>query len=277
MERYRFTRRISLALKQGGVIKVLHRISEVVDTKTLQEEQQKFNAYYDIHEAEYNRVLTILDDHLSRDTYQAIVEYMRGIDLKKVQHCLRLPQYFQKDICKLGEDTVFIDGGAYVGDTIEEFVKYTNGKFGKIYAWEPDQENLVSLSKMAQKEKRIHIVRKGLWNKEETLCFSENATDKSKIDETGNSTIPVSAIDMEHKDEKISFIKMDIEGAEMNALSGAKNTILKNKPLLAICIYHSYEDYYRIPLWIKELVPEYHIYVRAHSDSPGEAVVYAVI
>ena len=84
---------------------------------------------------------------------------------------------------------------------------------------------------------------------------------------------------MDHCDEAqaATFIKMDIEGAEMNALRGARTIIQKNKPKLAICIYHSDEDMLRLAEWIHETVPEYKLYVRQHSNCICETVLYAVL
>ena len=70
---------------------------------------------------------------------------------------------------------------------------------------------------------------------------------------------------------------MDIEGAEQNALEGAKDIILRNKPKLAICLYHKPEDLWEIPLYIHSLVPEYKIYIRHHSHTNEETVMYAHI
>ena len=73
------------------------------------------------------------------------------------------------------------------------------------------------------------------------------------------------------------FIKMDIEGAERNALIGAKNTIIKNKPVLTVCIYHKPEDFFDIPLLIEETVPgEYEYYVRQYRYGQSETVLYAM-
>lgn len=80
-----------------------------------------------------------------------------------------------------------------------------------------------------------------------------------------------------HPGDKVTFIKMDVEGSELESLKGAKNTILRDKPKLAICIYHKPEDMVTIPLYIKELVPEYKLYVRHHSNSWAETVLYAVL
>ena len=77
--------------------------------------------------------------------------------------------------------------------------------------------------------------------------------------------------------DKVTFIKMDVEGAELESLKGAEKTIRRDKPKLAICIYHKPEDMWTIPLYIKELVPEYKLYIRHHSSGVCETVLYAVM
>lgn len=79
------------------------------------------------------------------------------------------------------------------------------------------------------------------------------------------------------KGERVTFIKMDIEGSELAALKGAANTIRSQKPKLAICIYHSPQDMLKIPIYIKSLVPEYKIYIRHYTDMMLETVCYAVL
>jgi hypothetical protein len=79
------------------------------------------------------------------------------------------------------------------------------------------------------------------------------------------------------KNEKITFIKMDIEGSEPQALSGAEEIIKKQKPKLAICVYHKPEHLWEIPLYLKKIVPEYKIYIRHHTPLEYETVCYAVI
>ena len=90
--------------------------------------------------------------------------------------------------------------------------------------------------------------------------------------------VPVVAIDrVVAEEDKVTFIKMDVEGAELESLKGAKETILRNKPKLAICIYHKPDDLIDIPLYINELVPEYKLYIRHHSNDRGETALYAVM
>lgn len=97
------------------------------------------------------------------------------------------------------------------------------------------------------------------------------------INKDGEEYIEVDSIDNLLSDIPVTFIKMDIEGAEMEALKGAEKVIRVYKPKLAVCIYHRYEDLYEIPMYIKSLVPEYRLFVRHYSDSPSETVLYAVV
>lgn len=77
--------------------------------------------------------------------------------------------------------------------------------------------------------------------------------------------------------EGASYIKMDIEGAELKALEEARNTIVNYKPKLAICVYHKPEDIIEIPLYIHKIVPEYRFYLRHHSKTAEETVLYAIV
>lgn len=78
--------------------------------------------------------------------------------------------------------------------------------------------------------------------------------------------------------DRVTTIKMDIEGSELEALKGARETIRRDKPKLAICIYHKTEDLWEIPLYIKSLIPEYRFYIRHHGPSGlYDSVLYAVM
>ena len=100
----------------------------------------------------------------------------------------------------------------------------------------------------------------------------------SRITETttGTVTIETAAIDEIVKDDKVTFLKLDVEGAEMKALQGAKNTIMKNKPRLAVCIYHKPEDIIEIPAHLLSLNPDYYFYIRYYNFSYNETVLYAI-
>lgn len=192
-------------------------------------------------------------------------------------------QYFEEGIIKLEDKEVFVDGGCLDLRTSETFLKrveecgYTADR---VYAFEPDKDNLRKCEEKIT-EKAFHnvsLIDAGLWEADTYLGFLSGADAGSHIVEEINdeNQIRVTTIDSSIGG-KVTFIKMDIEGAELEALKGAKNCILKFKPKLAICIYHKREDMWEIPLYIKTLVPEYKLYIRHYSNLAIETVLYAVI
>ena len=179
---------------------------------------------------------------------------------------------------------VFVDCGAFDGDTVRMFKKVTKRMGVKNYncvCFEPDADNFVSLK---HNHPDVTAFNCGVWSETTVLCFSTGNGDASKVvdgmeNKAGSSIvkIPVRCIDDIDECKGASFIKMDIEGSEQNALIGAKETIIKNRPKLAICIYHSDEDMIKIPKMIHEWVPEYRLYIRHHSNTLAETVLYATV
>ncbi len=199
-------------------------------------------------------------------------------------------QYFDLKIVSIDESTVFLDAGAYVGDTIERFLRYGQGKFAKIYAFEPSPNNFRVLESNVQKNytedvaRRIHLFNCGLSLNEETLYFSSDTNTlgggSAQMDENLEAgelrNISTVLRGGDNSVDDITFVKMDIEGAEMDALRSMADMIKKNTPTLAICVYHKPEDLWEIPLYIHELSPKYKIYLRHYSNCFCETVCYAV-
>lgn len=192
-------------------------------------------------------------------------------------------QYFVKDIIKIDDGEVFIDGGGYTGDTIQQFIdtaKAEGAKFRRIVCFEPNEENYSLIRKFYGKRQDVKIIPKGLSDEEKTLWFEgEQAGFRASSGGEGRAnavSLPVINIDAVPECRDATWIKMDIEGSEMDALKGAKETILRNRPKLTISIYHSDADMIRIAEYIHEMVPEYKLYVRHHSQSQLETVLYAV-
>ncbi len=185
-------------------------------------------------------------------------------------------QYF--DVWTPLEKEVYVDGGAYNGDTVLDFVTWTHKDYQKIFIFEPVDEMERCISQILDKEKVNNTIlyKNALWNKVEKLSFIENDSG-SHISMIGESKVQGVNLDEIVQDEKITFIKMDIEGSELKALEGAKNTIMKNKPRLAICIYHKPEDIIELPLYILDLVPEYKFHIRHYCSNMWETVLYASI
>lgn len=184
-------------------------------------------------------------------------------------------QYFDEDFLVYDKHEVFVDAGCYNLVTSKELYKIHGGVTA--YAFEMDPVNYRKCEKIKQMEKLdwVKIFPYGLYSSRRKLLFTPGELGSSAIDSSGNEYAEVAALD-EIISEKITFIKMDIEGSELEALKGAKNTIIRNKPKLAICIYHKMSDMYEIPLYIYSLRPDYKFYVRHYTTYACETVLYAV-
>ena len=210
-----------------------------------------------------------------------ICEFLTRSDVSKenivpVGFCDFDDMYFD-EIINFGKDEIFVDAGVFDADTSIRFAnKCTDYK--KIYLFEPDEVayDVSKTSLELRNIKNTQLTPVGLWHKEDTLHFN-NSFSGSHIDDTSETIIKVNTIDNLLKDIPVTFIKMDIEGAELNALYGARETILKYKPKLAISVYHKPEDIVQIPEYITSLVPEYKLYLRHYSNCQYETVLYATL
>ncbi|MCD7724858.1 MAG: FkbM family methyltransferase [Clostridiales bacterium] len=234
----------------------------------------------DIDDAIIDKLKNILDDEASRKLVDVLVDKRRNGFMDYTDIMSSGTEYFVDEYFSKDKDEVFVDGGAWDGDTIEEFCKWTGNQFKAIYSFEPDSIMIEKIkNKLYKFDNRIHVIPKGLYSKKTRLPF--NNTDSvysGRITEKniGNHYIDVVDLDTEIQ-EKVSFIKMDIEGAEIPALQGAKNMIMRNKPKLAICIYHKPNDLWEIPLMLKEWVPEYKMHIRHYGMRYYSTILYAYI
>lgn len=182
------------------------------------------------------------------------------------------PMYFDK-IFTPSKDGVFVDGGCYTGSTIDDFIKW-NGDYKKIYSFEPEFEQYKRCKERYAKDAKVEILNNAVWDKREILHFMNNGAGSHV---SSDSTICVEGISVDEVvgNEKVTFLKYDIEGSEMKGLMGAEETIKRNKPDLAICVYHKRDDLYTIPYYILSLCSEYKIYLRHYQLSKYETVLLA--
>lgn len=193
--------------------------------------------------------------------------------------------YFSQEFYSISNDEILFDCGAFTGDTIEDFVSFTNKKYKKIVAFEPDEKNLVKLKSLVEKEKlpNVEISQSATGKKNGKISFLVTGNMGAKVvnSEKGSKSNNMSTVDLIKLDNLIDYhptlIKMDIEGAELDSLIGATQVIKTQKPKLAICIYHMPFDFYEIPKFLKSLVPEYKFKVRQHEPGFCETVLYAYI
>lgn len=191
-------------------------------------------------------------------------------------------QYFESDIMKPEKNEVFVDAGFFVGDTSRRFAHWCGMQYDKIYAFEPDDDNIHRYLSSDNKIDRLEIVNAAAWNIDTELCFEQGRKQEhgqgsaSCVSNTGSVKVNARSIDSVLDSQKCTFIKMDIEGSELNALRGAEKTIQKYHPKLAICIYHKPEDIVDIPRYLHQICPGYKMYLRHYSNCDVETVLYAI-
>lgn len=247
------------------------------------------------HMQEVLAVFDMLEDDFSKETYANILLFR----MKKAQQNFALVQRdhqyfalpeFMKD---LYYQEVFVDCGAFIGDTIENYLKERGGVFQKIYAFEPNNSIYEALSVRMERirrewnipEGKIELIHAGIGEKE---CQIQDPADMKETPddsrfvilnqaEVEKGGIQICSIDGYFANNSISFLKADIEGFENQMLYGAEYVIRRDQPKMAICLYHSPFDMYRIALKIKELCPSYKFAIRQHAYTINETVLYAYI
>ena len=207
----------------------------------------------------------------------------RGFHIHQIDNDLRLEKYIEPrmyfDLPYLSRDKneVFVDAGALDGDTSIGFTKWSRGVFDHIYCFEPDKQNYsVCVERLAFLKERVSVKNTGVWDKKGELSFDAGGFASSRISEKGTDRIKVMPLDKAIGEKRVTFIKMDIEGAEKQALKGSMSIIKENKPKLAISVYHCPDDIITIPNMILDYRDDYRFYLRHYSLHAYDTVLYAV-
>ena len=235
------------------------------------------NVHQLIRDAEAGRGL--LGDEKSQKIFDAIICRASGanIDIMSMLNIFEGNQYFPSDLINLSSHESYVDVGAYDGDTIRQFLRNCNNKFNKIYGFELDKNNFAKLESNLSSLPNtadIEIYNIGAWNKRESISYSSGLT-QSTIG-AGEEIALAAPLDEIIHNKEITYIKMDIEGAEIAALMGASKIIADKKPKLAICVYHKISHLWEIPNLIHQLLPDHNIFLRHHTRLEYETVCYAV-
>lgn len=224
---------------------------------------------------EYAKTYELLADDKSKEIFNKVMNFKISFDLDFMQGFTNNhdEQYFDKELIGDIKNICFVDGGGYIGDTAREVIK-NFPDFKKLYLIEPLHDNM----RLAQRElgeyENIEFIPLGLSNHKATLSFNDEKS-FSTMYGTGTQSVEVDTLDNMIEDQ-VDFIKLDIEGAEQDAIEGARNTIKKYTPILAICIYHKAEDWYKVPQKVLEINPNYNVYLRHYMEGIFESVMYFI-
>lgn len=247
-----------------------------------------FDAFYAaLHFEGFAAVHELLDDERSRDVLRAVLAAMLTGEKSYCEAVFEKDQYFcLPRFCGV-EKEIFIDAGAYVGDSVERFIWTHYGVFARIHAFEPGARQHRALKartdrlveEWALDPEAIVINRSGLGAGEAQMASASQSGQLQSLAlgtaGAGPGAVTVTSLDRYLDGAPASFIKADVEGMEMALLQGAAETIARCRPKLAICVYHYPSDIPQISSYLKSLVPDYRFALRHHSPQLMETVLYA--
>lgn len=210
----------------------------------------------------------LLADGQSRRVYKNVLSFYRTGEIELLDEITTDKKEAFESILKLGSNEVYVDLGAYNGDTIDEFLEYSNGSYRKIIALEPNAKNFEKLKTNCEKMKNTELWQLGAYSRNTTLEFNNKAGRNSAIAEGGVKTRVVT-VDTILCGTAATYVKADVEGADYETLLGMEKTLRENKPKLNFSAYHRFEDIFRLPLLINRMNPEYKIYLRHHPYIPA--------
>ena len=226
------------------------------------------------HSAAMQECYDLLADERSREVFLDTVRFKLSGRLEYLRRSESGKDEVFENILKPTENEHFSD----LGDTIRELLHYTDGRFASVHALEPDRRSFRKLNEWASAniEGDVTLVQAGAWDRDEIRCFSDQAGRQSHVANKGRET-QMRALDSVLGGRPCTYLKMDVEGAEREAISGAEQTIRTFAPKLNIAAYHRSEDFFELPLVIHSLCKDYALYLRHHPYVPAwDTNLYAV-
>lgn len=215
-------------------------------------------------------VYDMLQDDLSRETYEKIVRFRLIDDSISVPTMTQDKQYFEFDFCGKNSDACFVDCGAFNGISMKTFLIENHGKFRYYYGFEPDSHNFAALQDFVASldvpKDKITLFNAAAYDKNGKDTLYSLKGPGSFMADIGNETVDTITIDSALNGANATYIKMNIEGSEIKALHGAENTIRTYKPALAIAGYHKTWDLWEVPLLIHEYRSDYRFMLRSYMN-----------
>jgi len=222
----------------------------------------------------YQSILSKLTDKKSITTFNNIISFRNTGSFETMKnYCVDINNQYFPEFLILDEE-VFVDAGGFDGQTSLEFISRCSN-YKTVYVFEPSQNNLEMAKENLQDYVNINYINKGLLDRATKLNFNNNEGSANSISDTGDVVIEVDALDNLVK-EKITFFKIDIEGAESLAIEGAKQHILNDHPKIAIAVYHKPDDFWKIPEQILDIREDYDLYLRHYTEGTDETVMYFI-
>ncbi len=242
-----------------------------------------FGREYLVRQDDHTTVLASFSDETSRRLYEQIAYCRMNPMLELLYLKSSFADYAHPLVHVERGDTVFC-AGAFEGHTAMDYCEAAGGDCS-VYAFEPMPQNCVAAKRNIAGSRwrdKITLEESGLYSHRAELTFlyasgasyHEDATMCGGREEV---VVPVTDLDgyVQERGLGVDLLQLDIEGAEMDALRGARQTILRHKPRLQLCIYHTPTHFWDVPLFVLGLGVEYELFLGHHSPFWADTVLYA--
>lgn len=232
-----------------------------------------------VNESKYHELSQIFEDDKSRRLLDELIKHRAefSFDISSIENSTEGSKQYFDDFLQLTNDEVFVDGGSFNGDTTKQFIDLTHQEYKHIYLFEPNAEMLNKAKSLLISDQNITYFSELLYSKICKLTFNNSLGAGSKIVHDDNTpSYLATTIDETTKNIPPTFIKLDVEGAELDVIKGAEKTIKKYKPKLAVCVYHEQDHFWKVPQLIMTMRNDYKIYLRHYSNGIFETVMYFI-
>lgn len=236
-----------------------------------------FQMHFEKKKSDYEKLFFKLKDEKSKTTLLNIINFRINYDICYLEGFKdsQSSQYFEPFLnLKKNNEEVFVDVGSYDGFTSEKFIEECDKKIKSIHIIEPSPKNMDSIKLKFNNNPRVHYYQFAAYNKTGESYFSLDRS-SSKLTNEGKILVNLELLDNLIKDD-VTYIKFDIEGAEYEALIGAKNLIKQKQPRLAVSVYHKAEDILKLFNLIISINDKYNIYLRHYTEGVTETVMFFI-
>ena len=223
--------------------------------------------FVETHFEDLNRAYEALEDDQSRKVFEGAVKFQFTGEIEYLHSITSEKKQAFDDILRLGHRECYVDLGAYKGDTVEEFLAFSGGKYEKIIAAEPNKKSFIKLKEFCEKLDNACAYNCAVSDRSGESVLDISSGRGAHMSDKGQIT-QCKTVDDICQGLAPTYLKMDIEGAESKALSGGRETIAKYKPKLNIACYHKCRDIFELVLLIKSIRSDYKVYLRKHPSIP---------
>jgi FkbM family methyltransferase len=225
----------------------------------------------------FSRAYELFTDEGSRQTFVRILKFRLGMDPEYASFRHSEAQYFNRLTTPAleGRRLTYIDGGAFDGDSHRELASLL--PIREAYLFEPDPENYRTLVENSKSfDTGVHCLPLALSDGYRILSFGGGTGESSAISDSGGQSIATVSLDQFLPHRSIDFLKLDIEGAEADAINGAKEILQRSQPVVAMSLYHKTKDLASLPLQLNEILPDHRLHILQHMYNSFESVLYAI-